>query len=455
MTKAVIFDLDGVLISAKEIHYEALNLALNSIDPKYVINREEHLSIYDGLPTKEKLILLTDNKGLPIEKYDYIWKKKQEVTCDVIRNVLTPDERLRDVLKRLKEDGYLIYVASNSIRETLKLMLYKTGLIEYVDYFMSNDDVKYPKPHPEIYLRCMVHAGVKPNETIIVEDSIHGREAAVSSGGILCPVDYPSDVTYEKIKTLINKMGQTTQNTKWESDEINVLIPCAGLGSRFKNAGYTFPKPLIEVNNKPMIQVVVENLNIKANFIYIVQKEHYEKYNLKSLLNLLTPNCTIVQVDGITEGAACTTLLAKEYINNDKPLIIANSDQFLEWDAKKFYYSIMSDKNDGTIVTFNAIHSKWSFAKIGEDGYVTEVAEKNPISNVATCGVYSYGKGSDYVKYAEQMIEKNIRTNGEFYIAPVYNEFIADGKKINTYHIDKFFGIGTPEDLHYFLENHK
>ena len=204
-----------------------------------------------------------------------------------------------------------------------------------------------------------------------------------------------------------------------------------------------------------MIQVVVENLNIEATYIYVVQKEHRLKYNLDALLNLITPNCKIVEVNGVTEGAACTTLLAKEFINNDEQLVMANSDQFIEWDSNEFMYKMVEQKVDGGIVTFTAMHPKWSFAKVDEYGYVTEVAEKNPISDTATVGVYYWSKGRDYVKYAEQMINKNIRTNNEFYTCPVFNEAINDGKKIKTFNIDKMWGLGTPEDLKYFLDTYK
>jgi dTDP-glucose pyrophosphorylase len=166
-----------------------------------------------------------------------------------------------------------------------------------------------------------------------------------------------------------------------------------------------------------MIQVVVENLNIDAKHIFIVQKEHYEKYNLRYLLNLITnDNCDIIQVEGVTEGAACTTLLAKEFIDNGDPLVIANSDQFVEWDSNEFMYSMIADNIDGGILSFEATHPKWSFARLNQEGFVEEVAEKKPISNIATAGIYYWNKGSDYVKYAEQMIEKNIRTNNEFYV---------------------------------------
>jgi dTDP-glucose pyrophosphorylase len=302
----------------------------------------------------------------------------------------------------------------------------------------------------------MTALNVLPKNTVIIEDSHIGRQGALDSGAHLVPVKDSYDLTMEKIDEAIDTLnGVIKKMIPWRDKKMNVLIPMAGAGSRFAAAGYTFPKPLIEVNGKPMIQVVAENLNVDAHFIYIVQKEHYDKYNLKQLLNLISPGCDIVQVNSLTEGAACTTLLAKELINNDEPLLMANSDQYVEWNSNECLYAFTADGVDGGIVTFRATHPKWSFAKLGDDGFVTEVAEKNPISNIATVGIYYWKKGSDYVKYAEQMIEKNIRTNGEFYVCPVFNEAIGDGKKIRVKDIPKMWGIGTPEDLNYFLENHK
>jgi dTDP-glucose pyrophosphorylase len=170
---------------------------------------------------------------------------------------------------------------------------------------------------------------------------------------------------------------------------------------------------------------------------------------------LLAPNCHIVQVDGLTEGAACTTLLAKQFIDSDRPLLIANSDQFVEWSSSECLYAFSADGVDGGIVTFKASHPKWSYAKLGEDGFVAEVAEKRPISETATVGIYYWKCGSDYVRFAEQMIKKDIRTNGEFYVCPVFNEAIAAGKKIRAKEVSKMWGIGTPEDLNYFLENYQ
>jgi beta-phosphoglucomutase-like phosphatase (HAD superfamily)/dTDP-glucose pyrophosphorylase len=459
MNKLVIFDLDGVLIDSRELHYDALNNALRKVGEQYVISREEHLSQYDGLNTTKKLKMLTEKKGLPVSVYDQVWQDKQEATFNLIRG-FKKEYWLQEMFCKIKKKGYKIAVASNSIRETVKLSLISIGVIDQVDYFVSNEDVSRTKPFPEMYWKCMTALNALPKNTIIVEDSHIGRQGALDSGAHLLAVENSNEVNskpmMQRIEDLMNTIeGTSKKSLPWRDSKLNVLIPMAGAGSRFANAGYTFPKPLIEVRGKPMIQVVVENMNIEANYIFLVQKEHFEKYNLKYLLNLIAPGCKIVQVDGLTEGAACTTLLAKEHIDNDAPLVMANSDQFVEWNSNECMYAFTADSIDGGIVTFEATHPKWSYAKLGEDGFVSEVAEKKPISNLATVGIYYWKHGSDYVKYAEQMIAKNIRTNNEFYVAPVFNEAIGDNKKIRVKSIDKMWGIGTPEDLEYFLNNYK
>jgi HAD superfamily hydrolase (TIGR01509 family) len=456
VNKLVIFDLDGVLLDSRELHYEALNVALKQIDDKFVISREEHLSVYDGLSTTKKLKMLSESKGLPYESHNTVWKNKQKSTISLLSE-LKINHTASYIFSHLKNRGWKIAVASNSIRESVRVALHSIGVLGMVDYVVSNEDVKHTKPHPEMYWRCMIALNALPENTIIVEDSHIGREGAIKSGGTLYPVKNADDLNGNRFLDYVDKFELKNKNINipWRNEKMNVLIPMAGAGSRFAQAGYTFPKPLIEVNGKPMIQVVVENLNVEAHFIYLVQKEHYEKYNLKQLLNLITPGCDIVQVDGITDGAARTTLLAKQFIDNNEPLLMANSDQYVEWNSNEVLYAFTADEIDGGIVTFKATHPKWSFAKIGDDGFVSEVAEKNPISDNATVGIYYWKKGSDYVKYAEQMIDKDIRTNGEFYTCPTFNEAIADGKKIRAKSIDKMWGIGTPEDLNYFLENHK
>tara|TARA_R100000900_G_scaffold25790_1_gene20336 strand:- start:12458 stop:13813 length:1356 start_codon:yes stop_codon:yes gene_type:complete len=450
MIKLVIFDLDGVLVEAKQLHYEALNEALGE---KYSISWSEHLSTYDGLKTRQKLDMLSENKGLPKNKHNDIWIHKQNITLKKLKE-LESCKKLQNIMSKLSKK-YKIAVCSNSIRKTCLTVLSKLGIMEYMDLVISNEDVQNSKPHPEMYWKAISKMSCLPEETLIVEDSPYGLLAASRSKSHILRVKNTKEVTLDNIIKKIKdiKMGEKTNTPPWKDEKLNVLIPMAGAGSRFEKAGYTFPKPLIDVRNKPMIQVVVENLNIDANFIYVVQKSHREKYNLDTLLNLITPGCSVVEVDGMTEGAACTALLAKDYINNDNPLFFANSDQFVEWDSNEFMYKMNETGVDGGIVSFKATHPKWSFAKIDEEGLVTEVAEKNPISNIATVGFYWWKQGSDFVKYAEQMIDEDVRVNNEFYVCPVFNEAIKDGKKIKTYNIEKMWGLGTPEDLKYYLEN--
>ena len=454
MIKLIIFDLDGVLVEAKDIHFEALNRALG----KYAIDWNEHLSIYDGLKTNQKLEMLHERKGLPKERFKDIWDNKQKYTLKALSK-LQPSTQLYSCMSSLVDEGYKIAVCSNSIRKTVLTVLSKLGIIEFMDLIISNEDVKNSKPHPEMYWKAISMMSCLPEETLIVEDSPYGLLAASRSKSHILRVANPKEVTYTKIfnKLVEIEKGHTMKMPAWRDDNLNVIIPMAGAGSRFSQAGYTFPKPLIDVKGKPMIQVVTEMLNIEANFIYVVQKEHREKYNLDTFLNLITPGCKIVETNGLTEGAACTALLAKEHINTDAPLLFANSDQQIIWDSNEFFYKMNETDVDGGILCFKGTHPKWSFAKVDENNRVTEVAEKNPISDNATVGMYYWKHGSDFVKYAEQMIDKDIRVNNEFYVCPVYNEAIEDNKHISCFMIEKdaMWGLGTPEELTYYLENFK
>jgi len=444
MTSLIVFDLDGVLVDSKTIHFDALNDALRALSPDYIITKEEQENIYEGLPTKAKLSLLNKYKGLPEESFDSVWRLKQDITSTMFSNIPEDKELIR-LLTIIKDNKINIAVASNSIRNTVFDCLEGLGIVHLIDHVVSNEDVKHPKPHPEMYWKAMSYFGVIADETVIFEDSLIGKLAARDSKATLIEIKNRADLTEDKINKAISLL-QSGKGT-WKDQGLNVLIPMAGLGSRFKDAGYVFPKPLVEVDGKPMIQAVVESIGVNATYTYIVQKEHYEKYNLSYLLNLITPDCNIVQVEGITEGAAVTCLLAKEYIDNQSPLILANSDQIVEWNSRQFIYDLMTKNADGGIATFESTHPKWSYAKVNSDGLVTEVAEKKPISDIATVGIYYWKHGSDFVKYAEQMIDKDIRTNNEFYVCPVFNEAIADNKRVFASNIKKMWGIGTPEDL--------
>tara|TARA_B100000902_G_scaffold394273_1_gene450265 strand:+ start:277 stop:1656 length:1380 start_codon:yes stop_codon:yes gene_type:complete len=455
MINLVIFDLDGVLFDSKKYHFEALNLALNEVNEKYVISYEEHLKEFDGLPTNKKLELLTQKKGLEKNKYETIWKQKQKYTMELLDGI-KKNEKIYNLLTLLKNNEIKIACASNSISETVTRVLDKLEIIDLFDIIVSNEDVLNPKPHPEMYWKCMTKLSILPNETLIIEDSPIGRLGASLSGAktyfVESSADISEDLYYDALE--FNNMDNDNKLNEYRNKKLNILIPMAGLGSRFTDKGYVFPKPLIEIKGKPMIQVVVENLNIDANYVFIVQKEHVEKYNVDKMLKLIRPEAKIVILDSITEGAASTTLMAKEFINNENPLLIANSDQFIKWNPREVMYKFMSTDIDGGILTFKATHPKWSYAKINNSGFVTEVAEKNPISDNATVGVYYWKKGKDYIDFAEEMIEKNIRVNNEFYVCPVYNQAIEKNKRIKISEVEKMWGIGTPEDLESFLSEY-
>lgn len=384
--KLIIFDLDGVLIDSRDIHFDVLNKALSQLDSKYIISKKEHLTKYDGLSTRQKLVKLTKDKNLPESMYDIIWNNKQILTFNELDKVVTVNDKLISIFSYLKMNGFVIAIASNSIRKTIDIVINNSGISEFVDLIVSNEDVSYPKPNPQIYLTVMQKFGISPHETYIFEDSYIGRQSAFKSGATVCPVNNSTELTIDYVKECVS-MNKNNQ-LKWENKKLNILIPMAGEGSRFSKAGYTFPKPIIEVNGEPMIKVVVDNLNIEANFIFIIRKEHDDKFNISSTLKQIEPSCKIVKIDGLTDGAACTTLLAKEYIDSDAPLLIANSDQFIEWDSCEFYHSI-NTTIDGSIITFENVHPKWSYVKLDEDGNVTQVAEKEVISNKATCLHYN------------------------------------------------------------------
>ena len=240
---------------------------------------------------------------------------------------------------------------------------------------------------------------------------------------------------------------------------INIVIPMAGAGTRFKKAGYDLPKPLIDVCGKHMIEVVAANLRPKQchKFIYICQKEHIEKYDLKKILNSLSPNCEIIEIDGLTEGAACTVLAAHDLINNNTPLMIVNSDQYIDYPIDDYLAKQHEEKLDGLIMTMKANDPKWSFVGFKEkSSFVSRTVEKEVISDEATVGIYNFKKGRDFVSAAEIMIERDERVNGEFYVAPVYNTLINDRSyAVGIVNIGSersgMYGLGTPADLEFFL----
>jgi len=229
--------------------------------------------------------------------------------------------------------------------------------------------------------------------------------------------------------------------------DITVVIPMAGMGKRFSEVGYKDPKPFIDVYGLPMIQRVVENLNLEVQFVFLVQKEIINDYRVDLLLNTITKKPKIIEVNGITEGPACTALLAKDFIDKN-PLMIINCDQIIhDFNPDNIVDFLNLSRADGLLGTFISNSPKNSYVKLDEFGFILETKEKKQISNIATNGLHFWVNGEDFISSTEEMIYSNDRTNGEFYIAPSYNYLIKKGKKILPFFYNLHFPIGTPEDL--------
>lgn len=237
---------------------------------------------------------------------------------------------------------------------------------------------------------------------------------------------------------------------------LNIVVPMAGAGSRFVAAGYSDHKPLIKIHGTPMIRMVIENLRPKEKhrFIFICQQSQIQRHGVSEKLNEWAPRSVLVTLQQLTRGAACTVLCAKSVIDDDNELMIANSDQYIDIDMT-LYLNAMRDKNlDGQIMTMTSNDPKWSFIGISDNDRVSVVAEKEAISNVATTGVYNFKHGHDFVRAAEAMIREGFHVNGEFYVAPVYNQLIREGFEIGYFNVgregDGMYGLGTPDDFNRF-----
>jgi dTDP-glucose pyrophosphorylase len=234
---------------------------------------------------------------------------------------------------------------------------------------------------------------------------------------------------------------------------LEIVVPMAGRGSRFATVGYQQPKPLIPVKGVPMIRLVIANLTpVRSHrFTFICQREHLDRFELAGHLKAWAPDCRVIGIDRVTEGAACTVLLAREQIDSDHPLMIANCDQYIDADIDAYLAHQDDAGLDGLIMTMTADHPKWSYVGFDPAGKVNRVVEKQVISDQATVGIYNFRRGRDFVRAADRMIDRNLRVNNEFYVAPAYNQLIEDGAKIGVYDIGAegagMYGLGVPEDL--------
>jgi len=330
---------------------------------------------------------------------------------------------IKDAIKKInsfKKDGHYIILQTARHMKTCNgdqgKVLAKIGK-KTLDWLEKNkipyDEIYFGKPYADIYIDDLAH----------------------------------KFLNWEKINT-----------NDFNDNKVNIVIPMAGAGIRFKNAGFNLPKPLIKIYDEPMIKWAMKSFNFlskikKYKLIFIILEDHDVKYKLGNKLKKIYKNkVEIIKINKITNGQAETCLKAKKYINNYNKLFIYNCDTFSE---SNIWETITNEDPDGILTVFKSNNPRFSYAKLDNLGYVSKTAEKKPISNLATTGLYYFKRGSDFVWSAEEMINKKETFNNEFYVAPCYNKLIASGKKIKTVLAKNNWVLGTPEELNYFLKNYK
>jgi len=435
--KGIFFDLDGVLVNSRILHYETFRDALKEVCANTELTWAEHEKRFDGLSTRRKLDLLRQSNTITEEEAQRIFERKQRLTEERLPFLMKARESLKVLLITLNNQGFRLFCCSNSIRKTLDKTLQLLEIQPFFEATYSNEDVEKPKPSPEIYQKAMKDAFLSSSDCLIIEDSLVGKQAAYASGAYVLEVEDAEDLTNTLLReTLytIERYGEVYPRIRSNKPTtFHIAIPMTGGNSTTSN-------PFSPVGGKSMIQSIIDNMipkdlpqdSYKLKFHLIVRSSHTNGNNLDRLFWDVPSNVsyTYHKSDKLTEGAVCSVLLAESEINNNEPLLIVNSDKNLELNSDSFYRCFMNPEYDGCILTFyqpNPYDIKWCYAKTSVDGLVIEVQEKKWISPYATVGLYGWKRGSDFVKYAKQMIAKKIRLKNEFYVCPVYNEAIQDG----------------------------
>lgn len=454
MITTLIFDLDGVLVEFKDLHKSAFIRAWNTIYPDHPIDDHFHSCVLEARSTHQKITIMESHLGKICDRKQ-VSDLKQSITTELLESAPVY-ENTRAAIEWAHSRGLTLACCSNSIRSTVLASLSKLAPLTYFSVILSNQDISNGKPHPEIYQRAISMLDVDPSEVLVFEDSTVGKQSAREAGLRIVDVVDAMDITPKFLEECIHR--PVSGSIRPLNKSVNIVIPMAGLGSRFQKNGYSTPKPFLPVFGKPMFEWVIDNIvppavRPNATIHIIVRAEHLDRFR-----ELNMNNYTLHTVERLTEGAACTVLTIKEHIDNDAALVIANSDQYLEWDADNFYKCLFHPDFAGVISTFPQLDPtdlRWSYANLDDQGVVTAVAEKKFIGPLATTGIYGWAKGSDFVRDTEEMIRTNVRVNNEFYVCPVYNATIVQGGKVRTHNCEKMWGLGVPEDYEHFIRNFK
>jgi len=430
--RAIVFDLDGVLVESKELHYETLNDALETMaGPQYRISWGEHQCIYDGLSTRQKLALLQLTPAVA----EAVFQRKQELTLERIRDQIKPNLAIKETLRRLKALAYPIAVASNCIRQSVHAFLTALDLWDVVDVVFSNEDVKQPKPHPDMYLKVAESFGIQPGQLLIVEDSTKGFEAAVRAGGQLFKVATPADVRLEPLQQRLSESHEP---------ELHIVIPLARPSpSCFWLDGpdqlpVEVPLQLMDMAGQILLQRMCDNIRPagrRCRWIFLVRETQQVKYRLDSLLPRVTHYEPTVVIGVKTEqlGAMATVLLASEWIDNDTPLWIFDGGHVIQWTSNSLALWDLLQQHPAAVTIHQDQDRRWSYVETapqrstvdlaapqrstGESVLVTQIREKTPISCKACTGLYGWRHGRDFVKAAHFLRQRNVSYLGQFFIS--------------------------------------
>jgi HAD superfamily hydrolase (TIGR01509 family) len=450
--KVVVFDLDGVLVESKELHYRAFNAAVTeAVGSGYALSEAEHTLVYDGLSTRQKLRLMQTHKQLPAASVETIFHRKQELTSQMIQNQIRPDPQIINTLQQLKQMGYPIAVASNCIRQSVREFLTALELWNHVDALFSNEDVAEPKPDPAIYSKVADSFGVNTTDLFVVEDSPKGFEAVVRSGAHLHQVKSPADVRFPSLMAAMNM-----------SDcQVQIVVPLARPGATYWLDGPNelptdLPLQLLDMDGQVLLKRMCDNIrppNTRCRWIFLVPRSD-QQHRWHSLLPNITGYEDTVVIPVVKEqlGAMNTVLLAESHLSHDVPLMVFDGSHIVEWYTTTPPEVLLDalKEVDALVTIHEDSDPRWSYVETSGQR-VLVVREKKPISCRACTGLYIWKRPKDFIQAARRLQQKQTYCRGQYYISQVMQECLETvGFHLRSYMVKRSWSLRTMDEVSLF-----
>ena len=452
VVNAVVFDLDGTLVETRDLHKEALNEALRSVaGAAFVISEDEHQAEYDGLSTAQKLKKLNTAKNLNPELNKAIWARKQELTDAMVSKTVKPDERIVHVIRELKRLGYPVGIASNCIRSSVDLILKCLGIYDLVDLSVSNDDVEFAKPAPDIYLKAAACFGIAPDELLVVEDAPFGWQSALLAGARLLRVTSPADVTVPRLLNAISELNNST-------DPVVVVVPLAGpIPNVHTVAGVRGLHPaLYDVRGLASIEHAISSIVSRRHpmeFVFVLMGDSISDGLLLKAAQWLPTR--IVRLQTPTRGALESVLAAENCIRPGAPLLISDGSHVVEWLPGQDIDALLDARGCTAAVTVTRSEdTRWSYANVDSDGCISSVQEKTRISNTALTGLYMWRNGADFIRDAREAVRLGPRVRGLMYVAPVLNYAVSRHERVRATSVAASHSLRTHAEAAAYASRH-